>query len=87
MFALGAVVPDRLRVLDADGVDELDARGAKGVVSGHEAREEGVGLVRHDVLDGDTRVVEGGLNDGVVLWDPLVMIQESSEGQEVLPLR
>jgi hypothetical protein len=65
MLALRAVVPHWLCVLDADGVGQ-DAR-AGGVGDGHEAGEEGVGLVGHDVCDGDARVVEGGLYDGVVL--------------------
>jgi hypothetical protein len=66
MLALRAVVPHWLCVLDANGVGE-DA-GAGCVGDGHEAGEEGVGLVGHDVCDRDARVVEGGLYDGVVLW-------------------
>jgi hypothetical protein len=36
-------------------------------VGGHEAGEEGVGFVGHDVLNGNARVVEGRLDDGMVL--------------------
>jgi len=65
MLALRAVVPHWLRVFNADGVGQ-DA-GAGGVGGGHEAREEGIGLVGHDVCDGNARVVKGRLHDGVVL--------------------
>lgn len=70
MFALGAVVPHGLGILDVNGVGQnarLASCAVGGGRGGHEAREEGVGLVGHDVLDGDAGVVESGLYDGVVL--------------------
>ena len=69
MLALGAVEPDGLLVCDADSVGEDLACGGQGGVGGHEAGEEGVGLVAHDVLNGGAWVVEGGLDDGVVLLE------------------
>ena len=61
MHALRAIVPDGLGVVDEDGEDRGgDARG------GLETREETFDR-GHDVVDGDARVGEGGLNDRVVL--------------------
>jgi hypothetical protein len=68
MLSLRAVKPHWLRILDANRVCQDLAGGSERSVRGHEAREEGVGFVGHDVLDGDAGVVEGGLHDGVVLW-------------------
>jgi len=59
MLSLRAVEPDWLSVGDADGICE-DVLGSGGSgICGHEAREEGVRLVGHDVLDRYARVVEG----------------------------
>ena len=66
VLCLRAVEPDGLAVRDADGVGEQRGVARRGG-GGHEAREEGVGLVGHDVLDGHAGVVEGGLDHGVVL--------------------
>ena len=74
MLALGAVEPYRLCILNTDGVGQDLRRCGDRRVGGHEAREEGIGLVGHDVLDGDTRVVECGLHDGVVLKIMLLIL-------------
>jgi hypothetical protein len=78
MLSLGAVEPDRLRVRNPYGVREDLVLGHDGSVCGHEAGEEGVGLVGHDVLDGDAGVVEGRLDYGVVLGIALAMPLEVS---------
>jgi hypothetical protein len=49
VLSLGAVEPHGLCVFDVDG--------------GHEAGEEGVGLVGHYVLDRDAGLIESGLHD------------------------
>lgn len=58
MFALRAVEPDWLLILNTDGVCKDLGGCGEGSVGGHEARVESVGLVSHDVLDRNTRVVE-----------------------------
>lgn len=63
MLALRAVEPDWLRICDTDGVCEDLTCSSNGSVCRHEAGEEGIGFVGHDVLDGCAWVVEGGLND------------------------
>lgn len=65
MLCLRAVEPNGLCIHDADSVGQLLSGGVGGC--GHEAGEEGVGLVGHDVLDGYAGVVECRLDDGVVL--------------------
>lgn len=67
MLGLRAVIPDGLRVGYTDCVCHDLVLCGKGSVGGHEAGEEGVGLVGHNVLDRYAWVVEGGLDDGVVL--------------------
>ena len=67
VLRLRAVEPYWLGVHDADCVCENLRGCADGSVCGHEAREESGGHVAHDVLNGHTGLVEGGLNDGVVL--------------------
>jgi hypothetical protein len=71
MLALRTVEPDRLCVLDANGVGQYVGCGTEGSVGRHEAREEGIGLVGHDVLDRYAGLVEGRLDDRVVLHDSL----------------
>jgi hypothetical protein len=65
MHPLRAVEPNGLFIHNADGVGQLLSGGVDGC--GHEAGEEGVGLVSHDVLDGYAGVVEGRLDDRMVL--------------------
>lgn len=68
VLALRAVEPDGFIVRDADSVgQERVVSGSRG--GGHEARVEGVCLVRHDVRDGYARVVKRRLDDGVVLFE------------------
>ena len=67
MSSLRAVEPNRLRILDTDSVGQDIRCSAEGSVGRHEAGEESVCLVGHDVLDGYARVVKGRLDDGVVL--------------------
>lgn len=67
MLSLRAVEPYWLCVFDVDGVGQDVGCSTERSVGGHEAGEECVGLVRHDVLDGHARLVECRLNDGVVL--------------------
>lgn len=69
MFTLRTVEPDRLRVGNTNSVGQDLVRCGEGSVGRHETREEGVGLVGHDVLDGYARVVEGGLDDGMILLE------------------
>jgi hypothetical protein len=59
MLALRTVEPHGLGVLDADGVGQDVGGSSERGVGGHEAREEGVCLVGHHVLDRDTGLVEG----------------------------
>jgi hypothetical protein len=67
VLSLRAVKPHRLRVFDMNSVrQDAFLRAVRGV-GGHEAGEEGVGFIGHDVLDWDAGLVEGGLDDGVVL--------------------
>jgi hypothetical protein len=73
MLSLGAIEPNRLRVRNPYGVREDLVLSRDGSVCGHEAGEEGVGLVGHDVLDGDAWVVEGRLDYRVVLGIASVM--------------
>ena len=86
MLSLRTVEPYRLGILDPDRIcQDLGSRCERSV-RGHEAREEGVGLVGHDVLDRDAGVVEGGLDDGVVLTkcvSVLVSFYSQMEGEEV----
>jgi hypothetical protein len=63
MLCLGAVEPHRLCVFDVDSVGENALLSAVRCVGGHEAGEERVGLVGHDILDGYAGLVEGGLDD------------------------
>jgi hypothetical protein len=78
MLSLRAVEPHGLLVLDADGVGQ-DVRGSsERGVGGHETRKEGVCLVGHHVLDRNTGLVEGRLDDGVVLHALLVTNYHSS---------
>lgn len=58
MLPLGAVEPYWLGILDTDRVCEDLVLCGEGSVSGHVAGEEGVGIVGHNVLNGNTRVVE-----------------------------
>jgi hypothetical protein len=71
MLALRAVEPNGLCVLDANGVGQDIGCGTEGGVGRHEAREEGIGLVGHDVLDWYAGLVKGGLDDRVVLYKSL----------------
>lgn len=68
MLALRTVEPDGLRVGNANSVSQDLVCCCERSVGRHETREEGVGFVRHDVLNGYARVVECGLGDGMVLW-------------------
>lgn len=68
MLCLRAVEPHWFRICDANSVCEDLRCCADGSVGGHEAGVESVGLVGHDVLDGDAGVVESRLNNGVVLF-------------------
>lgn len=65
MLSLRAVEPHWLCVHDANCVGQLLSGGVG--CCRHKSREKGVGLVGHDILDGYARVVESGLDDGVVL--------------------
>lgn len=67
MLALRTVEPDGLRVGNANSVSQDLVCCCERSVGRHETREEGVGFVRHDVLNGYARVVECGLGDGMVL--------------------
>ena len=67
MHALRAVVPNRLGVVDEDGEDR-----GQDAVGGHEAGEEAL-HGGHDVLDGCAGVREGGLHDGVVLQETVLV--------------
>lgn len=67
MLALRAIKPDRLRIHDANRIREKVSSSYGRSVRGHETGVEGVGFVGHDVLDGDAGLVEGRLDDGVVL--------------------
>lgn len=84
MLSLRAVEPNRLRIFDADGVGQDVCACAEGGVGGHEAGEEGVSLVGHDVCDWDAGLVEGGLDDGVVLNIVLGMIRDRMRWQTYL---
>lgn len=59
---LTAVDPDRVGVVDEDGVGRRARVECDGHEAGLDARDVG-----HDVVDGHARVVEGGLRCGVVL--------------------
>ena len=64
MLALRAVVPERLLRTDLHGHDGQHHIGlADRHVPGVESRHVG-----HGLADGLARVVEGGLNDGMVHW-------------------
>jgi hypothetical protein len=67
MLALGAVEPHWLGILDVDRVGQNVRSSSERSVGWHEAREEGVRLVGHHVLDRYAGLIEGGLDDGVVL--------------------
>lgn len=67
MLGLRTVEPDGLRVGNANSVSQDLVCCSEGSIGRHETREESVGLVRHDVLDGYARIIEGGLDDGMVL--------------------
>lgn len=69
MHCLGAVVPDRLGIHDTNGVCELVSSGDCSGVRWHEPREERIRFIGHDVLDWNTRLVEGGLHNRVVLFN------------------
>lgn len=63
MLALGAVKPDRHRVVDHHGVcGDLSRPFRYLLEAGKEAS-----YVRHDAVDGRARVCECGLRDGVIL--------------------
>jgi hypothetical protein len=69
VLALRAVKPDGLVIGDANSVGKkLRCRVCRSA-RGHEPRIECIGLVGHDVLDRYARVIEGRLNDRVVLLD------------------
>lgn len=63
MLGLRTVEPHRLCVVDTNGVGQYIGCGAEGSVGRHEAREESVGLVGHDILNRYAGLVEGGLDD------------------------
>jgi hypothetical protein len=86
MLALRAVEPDGLCVLDTNGVGQDVGCGTEGGVGRHEAREESIGLVGHDVLDWYAGLVEGRLDDRVVLHTLLVDDQQRVNSM-CIPLR
>jgi hypothetical protein len=67
MLALRTVEPNWLGVHDTDRVGQDVGGGTERSIGRHEAGEESVGLVGHDVLDGYARIVKSGLHDRVVL--------------------
>lgn len=74
MRALRAVEPDGLRIHDSDRIREYVSGGDGCCVSGHEAGEESIGLVWHYVLDRHAGLVEGRLDNGVILVGTLANI-------------
>lgn len=84
MLSLSAIEPDGLVILDRYGVGEELVRRSGGSVGGHEAGEESICLVGHDVLDGYARVIECGLSDGMVLWVELELDEISRRGLDVI---
>ena len=78
MLGLGAIEPDGFGVVDGDGED---GHHGVDVFDGHEAGEE-PGHVRHDVVDGHARVVEGGLDDGVILGSSISFISNCRAMEE-----
>lgn len=86
MFGLGTVEPYGLCILDADCVGQDLRCGGDGGVGGHEAGEEGIGLVGHDVLDRHTWVIECGLHNRVVLVIVLIVLAAEAERGFVVPL-
>jgi hypothetical protein len=67
VLRLRAVEPHGLGVHDTDCVGEEVVGGHGRCVRGHEAGEEGGRHVRHDVLNGYAGLVEGRLDNRVVL--------------------
>jgi hypothetical protein len=67
MLSLRAVEPHGLRVLNMDRVGQDVRSSSERSVGWHEAREEGVCLVGHHVLDWYAGLIKGRLDDGVVL--------------------
>lgn len=67
MHRLRAVEPDRLGVHNTDCVCQLLTGGDGGSIGWHESREERVRLVSHHVLYRNAGLVEGRLDNGVVL--------------------
>jgi hypothetical protein len=67
MLALRTVEPNWFGVHHADRVGQDIGAGTERRIGRHEAREESISLVGHDVLDRYARVVESGLHNGVVL--------------------
>ena len=67
MLALRTVEPDGLVVRNADSVRQKLGCRVHRCRCWHEAGEESVCLVGHDVLNRYARIVEGRLNDRVVL--------------------
>jgi hypothetical protein len=72
MLSLRTVEPYRLGIFDVDGVGQDVGGSTERSISRHEAREESIRLVGLNVLDGYAGLVEGGLNDGVILQKWLV---------------
>lgn len=80
MLSLRAVVPDRLGVHDADGVCQTVLGLSERNVGRHEAREESVCNVGHDILHGHARLVKGRLGYGVGLPTELVQCAIHAHG-------
>jgi hypothetical protein len=72
MLPLRTVEPYRLGIFDVDCIGQDVGGSTERSISRHEAREESVRLVGLDVLDGYAGLVEGGLNDGMILQEWLV---------------
>ena len=80
MLALRAVEPDRRRAVDHHGVGwHLGCPHRHGLEAGEEARG-----VRHDVVDGNARLGEGGLGDGVVASHELELDHVAHGGLDVV---